>query len=99
MEFLEMAQQSYKSERQSAITKENKLCVMSCHPVQKAFLTKEWNSFLLKGKKLDYLHLQDFLNFECECEAYLRKPEATIDTIPTQKNSCCLTQLKSQTRH
>ena len=73
MEFLEIAQQSYKSERQSAFTKENKLWVMSDHPVQHAFLTKAWNSFLLKGKKLDYLHLKDFLNFECECEAYLRK--------------------------
>ena len=27
---------------------------------------KEWNSFHLSGKKLDYLHLKDFLKYECE---------------------------------
>jgi len=36
------------------------------------FLGKEWNSFHLLGKKLDYLHLRDFLKYECEL--YLKQP-------------------------
>ena len=30
------------------------------------FVANEWMSFHLSGKKLDYLHLKDFLNYECE---------------------------------
>jgi hypothetical protein len=36
------------------------------------FLAKEWKSFHLFGKKLDYLHLKDFLKYECEL--YLKQP-------------------------
>ena len=36
------------------------------------FLAKEWNSFHLFGKKLDYLHLKDFLQYKCEL--YLKQP-------------------------
>ena len=42
--------------------------------IKKAFLTKEWNSFHLSGKKLNYLHLKDFLKYECEL--YLKQPLA-----------------------
>jgi hypothetical protein len=35
-------------------------------------LAREWNSFHLCGKKLDYLHLKDFLKHECEL--YLKQP-------------------------
>ena len=35
------------------------------------FLTKECNSFHVLGKKLIYLHLKDFLKYECEM--YLKK--------------------------
>ena len=34
--------------------------------IKEAFLAKEWNSFHLLGKKLDYLHLKDFLKYKCE---------------------------------
>ena len=34
--------------------------------MKEAFLAKEWNSFHLSRKKLDYLHLKDFLKYECE---------------------------------
>ena len=34
--------------------------------IKEAFLAKEWNSFHLFEKKLDYLHLKDFLKYECE---------------------------------
>jgi hypothetical protein len=34
--------------------------------LKEAFLAKEWNSFHLSGKKLDYLHLKDFLKDGCE---------------------------------
>jgi len=40
--------------------------------IKEAFLAKEWNSFHLSGKKLDYLHLKDFLKYECEL--YLKQP-------------------------
>ena len=30
--------------------------------IKGACLVEEWNSFHLSGKKLDYLHLKDFLN-------------------------------------
>jgi hypothetical protein len=33
---------------------------------KEAFLAKEWNSFHLSGKKLDDLHMKDFLGYECE---------------------------------
>ena len=34
--------------------------------IKNAFLAKEWNFFYLIGKKSIYLHLEDFLNYECE---------------------------------
>ena len=40
--------------------------------ITKVFLAKKWNSFHLYGKKLDYLHLKDFLKYECEL--YLKQP-------------------------
>jgi len=39
---------------------------------KKVFLGKEWNFFHLLGNKLDYLHLKDFLKYECEL--YLKQP-------------------------
>ena len=47
--------------------------------INHVFLAKEWNSFHLYGKKLDYRHLNDFLNYECEL--YLKKL-----LTPTQHN-------------
>ena len=35
---------------------------------------KKWNSFHLSRKKLNYLHLEDFLKYECEL--YLKQPLA-----------------------
>ena len=40
--------------------------------IKEAFLPKEWNSFHLSWKKLDYLHLQDVLTYECEL--FLKQP-------------------------
>ena len=37
-----------------------------------AFLAKEWNPLHLSKKKLDYLHLKEFLKYECEL--YLKEP-------------------------
>ena len=37
-------------------------------------MLKEWNSFNLLGKKLDYLHLKVFLKYEYEL--YLKQPLA-----------------------
>jgi hypothetical protein len=37
-----------------------------------AFLAKEWNSFHLLGKRLDYLHLKGFLKYQCKL--YLKQP-------------------------
>ena len=34
--------------------------------IKEVFLAKDWNSFHLSWKKLDYLHLKDFLKYECE---------------------------------
>ena len=34
--------------------------------LEKAFLAKEWNTFHLSRKKLDYLHLKDFSKSKCE---------------------------------
>jgi hypothetical protein len=34
--------------------------------------TKEWNSFHLSWKKLDYLHIKDVIKYECE--SYLKQP-------------------------
>ena len=42
------------------------------HLIKEAFLAKEWNSFHLFGKKLDYLHLKDLLTYECGL--YLKQP-------------------------
>ena len=36
------------------------------------FLAKEWNSFHIYEKKLDYIHLKAFLKYECEL--YLKQP-------------------------
>jgi hypothetical protein len=34
--------------------------------IKEMFLAKEWNFFHLSGKKLDSLHLKDFLKYEHE---------------------------------
>ena len=34
--------------------------------IKEVFLASEWNSFQLSWKKLDYLHLKDFLKYECD---------------------------------
>ena len=34
--------------------------------LEKAFLAKEWNTFHLLWKKLDYLHLKDFPKSKCK---------------------------------
>ena len=43
--------------------------------IKEACLAKKWNSFHLSGKKRDYLHLKDFLKYECEL--YLKQPLMT----------------------
>ena len=57
--------------------------------LKKAFLAKEWSSFHLSGKKLDYIHLKEFLEYECQ--SYLKQP------LKPQQNQdhCCLPQIKS----
>ena len=40
--------------------------------IKEVFLAKEWDSFHLTRKKLDDLHLKDFLKYECEL--YLKQP-------------------------
>ena len=49
---------------------------VKCHFVYmisiEAFLAKEWNSFHLSGKKLDFLYHKDFL--KSECALYLKQP-------------------------
>ena len=40
--------------------------------IKEAFLAREWNSFHFLWKKLDFLHLKDFLKYECEL--YLKQP-------------------------
>jgi hypothetical protein len=40
--------------------------------IKEVFLAKEWNSFHLSEKKIDYLHLKDFLKYECEL--YSKQP-------------------------
>ena len=40
--------------------------------IKEAFIVKYWSSFHLLGKELDYLHLKDFLKYECEL--YLKQP-------------------------
>ena len=47
---------------------------MAFDDVKEAFLAKEWNSFYFSWKKLNYLHLKDFLKYECE--VYLKQPLA-----------------------
>ena len=44
------------------------------HNIKEYFLPKEWNSFHLLGKHLDYLHLKDFLKYKCQL--YLKQPLA-----------------------
>ena len=39
---------------------------------KEVFLSKEWNSFHLFGKKLYYLRLKDSLNYDCK--SYLKQP-------------------------
>ena len=51
----------------------------------KVFLDDEWHSFHLLGKKLDCLHLHNFLRYECEL--YLR---ITIGIITMQDHCCWL---------
>ena len=44
--------------------------------IKKVYLAKVWNNtFHIVGKKLDHLHLKDFL--KCKCELYLKKPLAS----------------------
>jgi hypothetical protein len=40
--------------------------------IKEAFLAKEWKSFHLSLKKLDYLHFENFLTYDCEL--YLKQP-------------------------
>ena len=40
--------------------------------IKEALLVEQYYSFLLLGKKLDHLHLKDFLKYECEL--YLKQP-------------------------
>jgi len=40
--------------------------------IKEVFFAREWNSFHFFGKKLDYLHLKDFLKYECEL--HLKQP-------------------------
>ena len=40
--------------------------------LKKVFLANKWNSFHLSWKKLDYIHLKDFLKYKCEL--YLKQP-------------------------
>ena len=53
------------------------------------FLAKKWNSFHLYGKKLDCLHLMDFLKYNCKL--YLKQaltlPQHTI--IVAYRTSKC----------
>ena len=48
--------------------------------MKEVVLAKEWNSFHLSRKKLDYLHLEDFLKYERKL--YLKQPLAP----PWRKN-------------
>ena len=57
--------------------------------IKEAFLAREWNSFHFFGKKLDYLHLKEFLKYGCEL--HLKWP---INTTTTQDH-CCLLHLES----
>ena len=54
--------------------------------IKEVFLTKEWNSFHFLGKKLDYLHLKNFLKYECE--VYLKQP---LTNTTTTQDHCVLT--------
>jgi hypothetical protein len=57
--------------------------------IKEAFFAREWNSFHFFGKKLDYLHLKDFLKYKCEL--HLKQP---INTT-TMQDHCCLLHLES----
>ena len=35
----------------------------TCIDIKEVYLAKEWDSFHIVGKKLDYLHLKDFLKY------------------------------------
>ena len=56
--------------------------------IKEVFLVKQWNSFHLTGKNLDYLHLKDFLKYKMWIVF-----EATIETTTTQDH-CYLPHLK-----
>ena len=53
--------------------------------IKVAFLAKEWNSSYLSRKKLEYLHLEEFLKYEREL--YLK--------LPLTQDRCCQLHLKS----
>ena len=57
--------------------------------IKHAFIGKEWNSFHVLGKKLDYVHPKDFLNYECE--SLLPTAPQTID-LPLKLASGRLSQ-------
>ena len=57
--------------------------------IKEVFLAKEWNSFHLSGKKLDYLHLKNLLKYKCEL--YLKQQLTT----PQRKIIARLPHLKS----
>ena len=44
-----------------------------------AFLAQEWSFFYIMENKLDYVHLKDFLNYECE--SHLKQPLAPPQRI------------------
>ena len=63
--------------------------------IKEVFLAKEWNSFHLYGKKLDYLHLKDFLKYECEL--YLKQP-LTLAWRKVIATYCTSNQLAIETK-
>ena len=65
----------------------------TCDDVKEVFLAKEWNSFHFSRKKLDYIHLKDFLKYECE--SYLKQsltpPKCKIvATHPSSKHELAI---------
>ena len=60
----------------------------TCIDIKEAFLAKEWNTFHSCGKKLDYLHLKNFLKYECELN--LKQP-----MTPPQCKIIVLTTLRT----
>ena len=62
---------------------------IACDDIKDVFLAVEWNSFHLLGeKKLDLLHLKDFLKYECEL--YFNQPLTPLE----RKNHCYLLHLE-----